>query len=134
MVEQTPTPGARSGALPLPDSPNLDWLRKQAKRRLAELRKSTPTAKLSEAQLDVARSYGFSSWRALKAHVESLTIEGQLFEAARNGPIEKLIALADAHPDRLVARDKPYEHTLLHVAASNGQLAAVELLLARGWT
>lgn len=130
MVDQTPA--ASSDVLPLPDSPNLDWLRKQAKRRLAELRRATPTARLGDAQFALARSYGFASWRALKAYVESLTIDGQLFDAARTGSVEKLTALLDAHPDKLLTRDKPYEHTLLHVAARNGHLAAVELLLERG--
>ena len=31
------------------------------------LRATNPAAKLSEAQLAIARQYGFSSWRALKA-------------------------------------------------------------------
>jgi ankyrin repeat protein len=44
----------------------------------------------------------------------------------------RLGALLDAHPDRLTARDKPYEWTLLHGAAQLGNLAAVELLLERG--
>ncbi|MGH7721151.1 MAG: ankyrin repeat domain-containing protein, partial [Gemmatimonadaceae bacterium] len=36
------------------------------------------------------------------------------------------------HPDKQHARTKPYEWSLLHIAAHNGQLAAVDLLLARG--
>ena len=68
-----PTPDA--AARQLPEWPSLDWLKKQAKRRLAELRETRPDAQLSDAQLDVAREYGFSSWRALKAHIDSLTID-----------------------------------------------------------
>lgn len=130
MAEQTPV--SASAPLPLPDAPNLDWLRKQAKRRLAELRKTNPAAKLAEAQFDLAKQYGFSSWRALKAHIDSLTIEGQLFEAARKGDVAILTALLDEHPEKLQARNQPYEHTLLHVAAFAGQLAIVDLLLERG--
>ena len=141
MSEQPP--GSASEPLSLPDAPDLDWLRKQAKRRLAELRKATPAAKLSDAQFDLARQYGFPSWRSLKAYVDSLTVEGQLFEAARNGDAERLAALLDKHPDKLRSRNKPYEHTLLHVAATTmpgqeqmgtpeGRLAAVNLLLERG--
>lgn len=122
------TPDSQS----LPDAPNLDWLRKQAKRRLEELRQTDPGARLADAQFDLAKQYGFSSWRALKTHVESLTVEGQLFEAARTGDVEKLAALLDEHPDKLHARTRPYEHTLLHAAADNGQLAAVDLLLRLG--
>src|SRR4051812_19089700 len=124
MSEQTPESG--SGALSLPDSPNLEWLRKAAKHRLTELRESNRDAKLADAQFDVAKQYGFPSWRALKAHVDSLTIDGQLFDAARNGDVQKLSKLLDAHPDKLYARTQPYEHTVLHLAANNGQLRAVD--------
>jgi ankyrin repeat protein len=130
MSEQTPLPA--SGSLPLPDAPSLDWLRKQAKRTLSELRKKNPTAKLADAQFDLAKQYGFSSWRALKAHIDGLTVEGQLFEAAKKSDARSFAALLDAHPENLQARNKPYEHTLLHVAAFAGQLANVDLLLRRG--
>ena len=56
----------------LPANPNLDWLRKTAKQRLAELRAEQPDARLHLAQLAVAHDYGFTSWRALKAHVDSI--------------------------------------------------------------
>src|SRR3954451_5037339 len=49
---------ASPAPLSLPDSPSLDWLRKQAKRRLGELRKSNPAARLADAQFDLARQYG----------------------------------------------------------------------------
>jgi len=112
--------------------PNLEWLRKQAKHHLDELRKTDPQAKLADAQLAIARQNGFPSWRALKAHVDSLSVEGQLFDAARRGDVETLTALLDQHPEKLQARDEPYEWTLLHKAASEGQLATVDLLLRRG--
>jgi ankyrin repeat protein len=116
----------------LPDDPNLDWLRKQAKRMLAELRKANQAARLTDAQFDLARQYGFASWRALTAHVDALTVEGQLFDAARKGDVAVLAALLDRSPEKLHIRAKPYEWSLLHVAAHNGHLAAVELLLRRG--
>jgi len=130
MSEQTH--GSEYAPLPLPDEPNLDWLRKQAKRRLREMRKTNPSAKLADAQFDLAKQYGFSSWRDLKAHIDSLTIDGQLFEAAKKGDVPALTALLDQHPEKLYARNKPYEHTLLHLAAFAGHLPAVELLLKRG--
>jgi len=126
------TPGSPPAPLSLPDAPDLDWLRKNAKRRLAELRKMTPAAKLADAQFELARQYGFASWRALKAHFDSLTVEGQLFDAARKGDAGALAELLDAYPDRLHARSKRYESTLLHAAAQHGHLAAVDLLLGRG--
>jgi ankyrin repeat protein len=125
MAEE-PNPSPAS----LPDNPDISWLRKQAKRRLAELRVEDPNAPLARAQFELARQYGFASWRALKAHVDSLTVEGQLFDAARNGDATRLRALLDEHPDKLHARAKPYAWTLLHAGARH--LPVVELLLARG--
>jgi ankyrin repeat protein len=76
----------------LPANPNLDWLRKAAKRRLAELRAGEPNAKLHQAQLAVARDYGFPSWRALKAHVDRIApapnAQDRVFAAARAGDVE----------------------------------------------
>ncbi|MGH7618255.1 MAG: ankyrin repeat domain-containing protein [Gemmatimonadaceae bacterium] len=121
-----------AASLSLPDDANLEWLRKHAKRRLTELRKTTPDAQLADAQFALAKEYGFASWRALKAHIDSLTIDGQLFEAAKSGDVASLSAILDVHPERLRARNKPYEWTLLHAAAFAGHLAAVNLLLDRG--
>ena len=123
-------PTAGSGAHTLPESPSLEWLRGEAKRQLAELRRSKPAARLAEAQLLVARGYGFSSWRALKAHIDGLTLEGQLADAARSGNAAKLAALLDAHPELLQIRLKPYSFTLLHAGAAH--LPVVQLLLKRG--
>src|SRR5207248_8153132 len=80
MSEQTR--GSASPSLSLPDSPSLDWLRKQAKRRLYELRKTNSDAQLADAQFDIATQYGFSSCRALKSQVDSLTVDGKLFDSA----------------------------------------------------
>jgi ankyrin repeat protein len=124
MAERTPES--------LPEAPNLDWLRKQAKRHLEELRRTNPDARLADAQFDLAKRYGFSSWRALKRTVDAVRVEGQLFDAAKSGDAGRLAVLLHEHPDGLNARTRPYEHTLLHLAAQDGQLAAVELLLRLG--
>lgn len=60
---------SRAAKRELPDFPNPDHLRKQAKVRLAEIRARAPGAKLGEAQLVLAREYGFASWTALQAEV-----------------------------------------------------------------
>jgi cytohesin len=57
---------------PLPLRANLEWLKKLSKERLDALRANDPSLTLSDAQLAVAREFGFSSWRKLKAHVEKL--------------------------------------------------------------
>jgi ankyrin repeat protein len=118
--------------LPLPENPSLEWLRKHAKRRLHELREADPAARLADAQLEVARQYGFPSWRALKAHIDGPGVEGRLVEAAKTGDVAALAALLDEDPERLRHRAPPYGWTLLHAAAFAGQLAAVDLLIARG--
>src|SRR5688572_15685530 len=118
--------------MPLPDPPNLDGLKKHATRRLGELSTRKATATLAEAQLDVAREYGFARWRALKRHVDEHSSDGGLFSAAKSGDRETLARLLDQHPEKLHIRDQPYEHTLLHVAAAEGQLGVVQLLLERG--
>jgi hypothetical protein len=56
----------------LPDRPNLEFLKKQAKALLRELQERQPEAQLADAQHAVAREYGFSSWPALHAHVEQI--------------------------------------------------------------
>ncbi len=127
MSEQTP-----ASAQKLPDNPNLDWLRKAAKKRLAELRKSDAKAKLADAQFSMAKEYGFASWRALKAEVDSRTIDGQLQQAIKKGELATLKSLLAGHPDKLNVRLAPYEWSLLHVAAQAGQLEMVDYLLERG--
>ena len=54
----------------LPARANLEHLKNEAKQRLKTLRSHSPAARLSEAQLLVARSYGFPSWRKLKSYVD----------------------------------------------------------------
>src|SRR6201999_3010372 len=49
-------------SLQLPESPNLNFLRKQAK----ELHRSTGAGKLANAQHTLARQYGFASWTKSK--------------------------------------------------------------------
>ncbi|WP_156375837.1 DUF3471 domain-containing protein [Methylobacterium sp. Leaf125] len=65
-----------SGAAPvraLPVRPNLEHLRNEAKSRLKQERATDPTAQLATAQRDLARDYGFPSWRRLLAEVRKLT-------------------------------------------------------------
>jgi phosphotransferase family enzyme len=54
----------------LPDNPNLDHLRRQAKDLLAGLRESRPGATLADAQASIAEQYGFRTWTGLKAEAD----------------------------------------------------------------
>ena len=116
----------------LPDRPSLEWLRKHAKARLAELRRVNPGARLTDAQFEIAKQYGFANWRALKGHLDSLSIDGQIIESARKGDAGGLATLLDDHPDKLHLKVPPYEASLLFPAAQSGSLDAVDLLLERG--
>jgi len=75
----------------LPANPDLDWLKKAAKKRLAELRARTPGARLHQAQLSIAHDYGFASWRALKAHLDTVNPatgeRDRVFADARAGDV-----------------------------------------------
>ncbi|MET0416184.1 MAG: phosphotransferase [Actinoplanes sp.] len=54
----------------LPDNPNLDHLRRQAKDLLAGLRDTRPGAALADAQASLAEQYGFRTWTDLKVAVD----------------------------------------------------------------
>jgi hypothetical protein len=116
----------------LPPRPDLDWLKKTAKQRLAELRADDTGTKLHQAQQAIAEEYGFKSWRALKAHVDAASLDGQIVAAAAAGDADKLAAFLDRHPAKLRIVGGSWSRPLLHLAAESGHLACVELLLARG--
>jgi ankyrin repeat protein len=112
----------------LPDRPSLDYLKKRAKERLRDLRRTDPNARLADAQLEVARGYGFSSWRALKAEVErrtSASVE-QFFRACTAGDIAALRDLLAREPD-LVRQRNAGGMTALHTAADRPDVLRVLL-------
>jgi ankyrin repeat protein len=106
---------------PLPLRANIEWLRKTAKERLHALRAADPSATLSDAQRAIARDYGFTSWRQLKAHVD-----------ARRAALDALTPEGAAtHEDPAgVAPDDPDLVRLLD-AIAEGQHGAVAGVLAR---
>jgi ankyrin repeat protein len=102
----------------LPLRASLEWLKKESKDRLAALRAGDPGAKLSDAQLEVAREYGFPSWRMLKAHVE------QVRDALDNVP------RASAAEAAAIATEDPELDALLK-AVHAGDARTVSDLLTR---
>lgn len=56
----------------LPDNPNLDHLRRQAKDLLSGLRDIDPATSLADAQAALARQYGFRTWTDLKAEADRM--------------------------------------------------------------
>ena len=115
----------------LPDRASLEFLKKLAKDRLRELRRTNPDARLAAAQLALAREYGFPSWRALRAEVarRGTPLFLSFFRACRTGDLAALKDLLDHHP-ALVGERTPEGSTALHQAV--GHPEALRLLLERG--
>lgn len=116
----------------LPPQPHLDWLKKTAKERLQELRAADPEAKLHQAQLAVAQDYGFKSWRALKAHVDATSVDGQIVAAAETGKAAALDRLLSEHPAKIAVTGSQWNRPLLHIAADHGHDDCVRVLLEHG--
>ncbi|MEI9974516.1 MAG: ankyrin repeat domain-containing protein [Ignavibacteriota bacterium] len=112
----------------LPRRPNLEQLRKQAK----ELMSGWPGFTLSEAQRELARSYGFDSWPKLKAFVDGANV-ARLAEAVKTGDLSTVRKLIKARPE-LVGIDMAGddEHRALHFAVLRRDPAMVRLLMQAG--
>jgi ankyrin repeat protein len=126
-MARTPNAPSRvsSAAQSLPPRPNLDHLKKEAKRRLALLKASDPSAKLADSQFAVARDYGFASWRALKAHVDALVAAQDVFAAARANDVDSVRrALENGFDAGLVDETG---RTIHQLAKANG-FGTIELL------
>jgi ankyrin repeat protein len=108
---------------------HIEWLRKAAKERLAELCALDPAAKLNEAHRDVAKDYGFKSWRALKVRVEALTPDRpdrkRVFQAARAGDVETVRRAFELGFDPPAIDD---DGRTIHQIAKANRFEAIELL------
>ena len=99
-------------------------------------------ARLSEAQLLVARSYGFPSWRKLKSYIDALNDFGQqLINAVHDGDLEATRRILDSHPELVNAstdvhpRMRPSETLtmrLIHLAIAEAKIDVLRLLIERG--
>jgi ankyrin repeat protein len=103
----------------LPARPNLEHLKKQARQLLRGILQADPSssgrfheaqvtlsaslARLAQAQLVIAREYGFDSWANLKAHVGVLS----------DDPVEALTAAIKAN-DAALARQVLARYPVLH--------------------
>ena len=136
---------------PLPDSPDLDQLRKQAKELLRAARTADTTAltrfralpslqqasdddlahaslALHDAQSVIAREHGFPSWNALRERVEELTLDfddavREFIEAATDGRTSRAERMLALHP-RIAGAN-------LYTALVFGDVATVESHLRR---
>jgi ankyrin repeat protein len=132
----------------LREHPDLDQLKRQAKELLAAFRAGQPeitaevtthyraadsaTFALHDAQVVIARAYGFESWPKLKAYVDGVTVAG-LADAVRAGDITKVRAMLAARPE-LVHMDmsEHNEHRALHYAVLERNEAMVRVLMEHG--
>jgi ankyrin repeat protein len=140
MSDTSRRPVHSSGKLPA--RANLEHLKNEAKQRLKTMRSRSPGARLSEAQLLVARRYGFPSWRKLKSYVDALQDFGQqLINAVHTGDVETMRRILDVHPDLvntgtyLPRRDRPsdtFSMRLIHLAIAEAKIDVLRLLIERG--
>lgn len=137
----------------LPARANLEHLKNEAKQWLKQLRAQNPASRLAEAQLFVARRYGFTSWRRMKAYVDALNDVGRrLIHAVRDGDLKTMREVLDRRPELTNAKTEidqralmPVDYTgaeaqpremltmpLLHLAIVGGKIDALRLLIERG--
>ena len=132
----------------LPDRPDLHQIKRQAKELLAAFREGNPDAvgevashyhgadattfALHDAQLVLARAYGFESWPKLKVFVDGATVT-RLIEAVRAGDRARVEAMLQARPE-IINMDvsESDEHRALHHAVLARDTAMVRLLMAHG--
>ena len=132
----------------LPQHPNLDQLRKQAKDLLEQYRSGNPEAMaevqrfernpdsaafaLHDAQRILARAYGYESWPKLKAFVDGANI-ARLVGAVQAGNLAQVQSLIASRPE-LVGMDtsESNEYRALHYAVLRRDVPLVRLLMKAG--
>lgn len=144
-----------SGSLPyraatrrLPQHPNLEQLRKQAKELLEQYRSGDSAAiaevrqfernpnpstfALNDAQRVLARAYGYESWPKLKAFVDGVNI-ARLADAVKSGDLRQARSMLGARPE-LIGMDMAAndEHRALHYAVLRRDVPMVRLLMEAG--
>jgi hypothetical protein len=119
----------------LPQRPNLEYLRKQAK----ELLRTAGGGKLADAQHTLANEYGFATWAQLKSHVELLHLTpAEALRTAVCACNPRLVReLLDRHPELRAKIDDPlpnygFGQHALFAAVQRGDRATIDLLLHAG--
>src|SRR5262245_56323413 len=132
----------------LPGQPDLDQLKRQAKELQkafkageaaaiadvnAHYRDADPsTFALHDAQLVLARAYGYGSWPKLKSFVDGVTFT-RLADAVRAGDLATVRSMLAARPELVhVDAAENDEHKALHIAVLSRQPEIVRLLMQHG--
>ena len=130
------------------EHPDLDQLKRQAKQLLNGFKAgdSAPTDEvnahydnpqaaifaLHDAQLVIARSYGFDSWPKLKAYVDGVTIK-RFVEAVRGGRFKLIGRMLKARPELAnMAVSYGDEHRAIHYAVMHRRPDIARLLMQNG--
>jgi ankyrin repeat protein len=140
----------------LPEVPNLEYLRKQAKTLLNDFRQGDPQAaerlrsqdalraneeiKLADAQRAIAREYGFLNWPELREHVDAITLEKgdpleEFKKAIRHADPGRAARLLERYPALRASLNSPimgFDAPPILVAAQAGNRELIEVLLRFG--
>jgi ankyrin repeat protein len=119
----------------LPEKPNLEYLKKQAK----ELLRSMGQGKLADAQHALAHEYGFASWAKLKSHVEALglTPAEALKRAVCESDAARVGEVLERFPELRAKIDDPlpgygFGQHALFAAVQRSDRATIDVLLRAG--
>ncbi len=130
------------------EHPNLEQLKRQAKELLIGFKTGDPEAArevnahhngagaatfaLHDAQLVIARAYGFDSWPKLKAYIDGVTVK-RLIEAVRAGDVALVRTMIKARPE-LADMTASYgdERRAIHYAVVHRWPEIVRLLMRNG--
>lgn len=138
----------------LPDRPHLDVPRREARELLELWRASQPEAlerilrchprfraaddatlafRLSDAQLVIAREYGFSNWAQMKQRITSHTVVDAVDHAIRGNDRDTVVRLLRANPELLhvPVRSGNWGPPMSH-AANLGRLEIIEAVAELG--
>src|SRR5437867_3401302 len=129
----------------LSDRPDIDQLKRQAKELLDAFQAGEAgshaevtahyrdaeraTFALHDAQLVIARAYGFQSWPKLKAFVEGATVR-RLVEAVRTGKLDEVRAMLKVRPE--LARMSVDNLQVVHHAVLAQSAEMVRILMHHG--
>ncbi|MEM6393224.1 MAG: ankyrin repeat domain-containing protein [Planctomycetota bacterium] len=132
---------------PMPDRPDLNQLKKQAKELLQNHKARQPAAveevkrffhveadhtlMLSEAQLVLARAHGYDSWPKLKAYVDGVNKQA-LVEAINAGDWESVRGMLRRRPELAAATTGQGEQQMIHLAVLREDVAMARLLMEHG--
>src|SRR5258708_2260007 len=119
----------------LPETPSLEFLKKQAKALLRNMRQG----KLADAQHALSNEYGFATWAKLKSHVEALSLSPAeaLKAAVCDSDAARVRELLKQHPELRARIDDPlpnhgFGQQALFAAVQRSDRATIDVLLQAG--